>query len=500
MVVTNGICGGNDVAPPSPKTLGPKSESAIFLMEIRQVGDRLNALRGESESHELYDLKNPLDVDAPAAIRSSFVKALTVTSAPSQYIAGSERVNITSGQIFNLDQYVFSPVEPTNTPRMPESLNTLLPRKVLTGLDVQFPGINEPHTMDVSKYLKNRLPSGVVDTIKKNGAEFFLVNSTPEELAAYYKARGFDRCTIFNSPSSTKFYVLSNQLTGEKKVVVSGINSQARLEHQLLQFYFSGVDVENAVTAIGKVDDVKSSSLQQLRAQLNNVKADCKILYIGSRWWVMEAIGNNENGLKGANEGEGYKMLKPETHKFGALVYDLAYLDKNKTAVAAIKMPNGELAGDVVKAFIEAGFHKVVMCGAGGRISGDAAIGEYILVKCSNYKGEDVRFREKATILDVSGSMYVNMNSKSNVTVNSPLIETKSWLKEQKDGASGSVDVETAHIFKAVNQSDREITIVPGMFVSDVVGEHPLEKKIAGNGAEKHIQDFTVSTLKQLRV
>ena len=34
------------------------------------------------------------------------------------------------------------------------------------------------------------------------------------------------------------------------------------------------------------------------------------------------------------------------------------------------------------------------------------------------------------------------------------------------------------------------VTIIPGIFVSDIVGEHPLEDKISGNGADKHIDEF----------
>ncbi|RSD32539.1 hypothetical protein [Vibrio pectenicida] len=455
----------------------------LLKIEIRQSGDRMHAIRAGFSGKDPYENNQC----------SQIVRSLTTSQAPSRYISVSNQKRIGSGKMHSLGQLTLREIPTSIASNIGEYLEA---KPVLKGTAINLPDNSIDHTMNVSAYLANRLPSGLVDLINKSGAEFFLFNSSDQDIAAHYKNTGFDKCYKISSPTSTRFYVVKNHQTNEDKIVVSGIGSHTRLEHQILQFHFAGVDVAKKLTSIGNIDDLKTSSLTILKSQLDLIQAEDKILYIGARWKVMESIANQEFELSGDNEGEGYKKLNPANHKIGPFIFDSAKLNKRgkSIAVAALRMPNGELSYDAVKTFADSGFTKIIMCGAGGRIIGDAQMGDYIYLTHSSYKDSNVNISSNTNIIIPNDFSHINTASCTNTTVDSPLVETKQWLSQQQEANVGSVDVETAHIFRAVNDSIHPITIVPGMFVSDVVGEHPLEDKISGNGADKYISEFVKIT------
>ncbi|WP_205395155.1 hypothetical protein [Vibrio tetraodonis] len=454
----------------------------LLMMEIRQVGDRMNAIRAAFEDKSPYTANQT----------SQIVRTLTSSDLPSKYLSTDDKKRVGTSKIFSLDQLSLQKVYSAHAenPNNSQKATSLLRNK-----PVKLPSRDVEHTVNIDAYLANRLPSGLVDLISKHGAEFFLFNSSDQDAANHYKSQGFDTCFKVSSPTSTRFYLLKNHQTSETKVIVSGIGSHTRLKHQILQFHFSGIDVTTKLTSIGSIDTLKASSIKRLKSQLAQIQADEKILYIGARWKVMESIANKIYNLSGENEGEGYKKLTPHNHKIGPFTFDEVTITNNgKTvSIAALRMPNGELSYDAVKTFAESGFNKIVMCGAGGRIAGDAQVGDYIHLNHSYYEENAVNL-SNTEVLIPSEFLRINTTACSNTTVDSPLIETKSWLAQQKETKVATVDVETAHIFNAVNDSPCSITIIPGIFVSDIVGEHPLEDKISGNGADKHIDEFVKVT------
>lgn len=460
----------------------------LLKLEIRQAGDRMNAIRAG------FIDKNPYKSNQ----NSNIVQTLTAIQNPSQYISGTDKKSIGSGKVFSLEQLSLQKIETPNA-NVSSIDESRMAKPVLQQLPINLPSTSVEHTVNVEAYLANRLPSGLMDVIRKSGAEFFLFNASDQDIATHYKGKGFDTCYKISSPTSTPFYLLTNHHTKDNKVVVSGIGSYTRLEHQLLQFHFAGIDVGPKITSIGNIDELKSTSLMELKDQLNNIQADEKILYIGARWKVMEAIANQIFHLSGENEGQGYRELNPHHHKIGPFIFDSAILSRNnKTiAVAALRMPNGELSYDAVKAFADCGFSKIVMCGAGGRIAGDAQLGDYLHLNRSYYKDSIIDLSTHQILMPNRFS-HINTTACSNITVNSPLIETQPWLSQQQANQVGSVDVETAHIFRAINDSPHPLKVISGMFISDIVGQHPLEDKISGNGADKYIDDFVKVTWETL--
>ncbi|MFC0139594.1 hypothetical protein ACFFJN_05650 [Erwinia mallotivora] len=93
--------------------------------------------------------------------------------------------------------------------------------------------------------------------------------------------------------------------------------------------------------------------------------------------------------------------------------------------------------------------------------------------------------------------LFENARLTSNVTVDSPLQETQRWLEDNKD--TGNVDVETAHILRALTEARSNVKVLPGLFVSDVVGEHPLEGKISTADAYQKLPEFVTAALRMIR-
>ncbi|WP_353627758.1 hypothetical protein ABNQ24_19165 (plasmid) [Ralstonia pseudosolanacearum] len=63
----------------------------------------------------------------------------------------------------------------------------------------------------------------------------------------------------------------------------------------------------------------------------------------------------------------------------------------------------------------------------------------------------------------------------------------------------GYVNIETAHILRALHESRTPTIVTPGRFGSDVVGAHPLEEKISTDDAYRKRPEFAASVLQSTR-
>ncbi|EEO2383841.1 hypothetical protein G6D77_004546 [Salmonella enterica] len=371
-------------------------------------------------------------------------------------------------------------------------------RNVLEVISLTLPDKNETHTIPTEKYLRNRLSSGALEQAKHHGCEFFCGNSR-EDMLNHYRHRGFDRAISISSNTSTIFDLFTNSSTGESLLVLSGMSSTTRLKHQLLQLHFADVDL-NRVKLLGDIDSLKAKSRADLRNELHQLPSiPNKTLFVGARWQIMEFLGKQIFNIDdSAKEGSGYNKLGVKEHKVADFVFDTATidLDGHPYLVAALRMPNGDLAYDAMKIFLDCGFNQVIMCGAGGRLSGDAQVGDCMLLNRSQYGNESISLAQECIhVPDVK--LFENARLTSNVTVDSPLQETQRWLEDNKD--TGNVDVETAHILRALTEAGPNVKVLPGLFVSDVVGEHPLEGKISTADAYQKLPEFVTAALRMIR-
>lgn len=356
-------------------------------------------------------------------------------------------------------------------------------RSVLKIDDTAF---GREHSMDLPSYLENRVPGEIVELINKNGSDIFFEDEDEDEdeMMSYYSRQGFDTSFKISGPTSTTYHLITSSESGEARLVISNIKSNARFIHNVLQLLHAGANLDY-INVIGSVDEAKRKAATELSHYLERCDITSNdLLYVGSRSPVMRYFS-----LYGGCVTE---------HRISGFIFDSVPVVKDRVYfnVYALRMPNGDLAYDAVKQFINAGVRNVIMCGAGGRIAGNASVGDYLTVTSSTYLDNEIVASDISRLVSISPGGYINNNSVFNVTVDSPLEEDVDW--NEKNKSKGNVDVETFHIFRAIKDSGHTINLVSGLFVSDVLGEHPLDEKINSSGAQKNITSFIKNTEKHI--
>ncbi|WP_455872396.1 anthrax toxin-like adenylyl cyclase domain-containing protein [Serratia proteamaculans] len=347
-------------------------------------------------------------------------------------------------------------------------------------LNIDDAAFGREHSMDLPSYLENRIPGAIVELINKNGSDIFFEDEG--EMMSYYSRQGFDTSFKISGPTSTMYHLITSSESGEARLVISNIKSNARFIHNVLQLLHAGANLDN-INVIGSVEEAKRKAATELSRYLERCDITSNdLLYVGSRTPVMKYFSQY-----------GGRVTE---HRISGFIFDSVPIVKNGAYfnVYALRMPNGDLAYDAVKQFLDAGVRNVIMCGAGGIIAGNASVGDYLTVTESTYLDNKIVASDISKIIAVSPGGYINKDSSLNVTVDSPLEEDVEWNKKNK--SKGNVDVETFHIFKAIKDSNHTIKLVSGLFVSDVLGEHPLDEKINSGGAHKNITSFIKNTEK----
>lgn len=345
-------------------------------------------------------------------------------------------------------------------------------------LNIDDTAFGRQHSLDLPSYLENRIPGSIVELINKNGSDIFFDDEV--EMMDYYYRKGFDNSFKISGPTSTTYYLMTSSENGEARIVISNIKSNARFIHNVLQLLHAGANLDN-INVIGSVDETKRKATIELSHYLDRCDITSNdLLYVGSRTPVMKYFSQY-----------GGRVTE---HRISGFIFDSVPVVKDGVYfnVYALRMPNGDLSYDAVKQFLNAGVRNVIMCGAGGRIAGNASVGDYLTVTTSTYLDNEIVAGDISRIVSISPDGYINDNSALNVTVNSPLEEDVEWNKKNK--SKGNVDVETFHILKAIKDSGHTINLVSGLFVSDVLGDHPLDEKINSGGAHKNITSFIKNT------
>lgn len=142
----------------------------------------------------------------------------------------------------------------------------------------------------------------------------------------------------------------------------------------------------------------------------------------------------------------------------------------------------------------------IVMVGAGGALVKDdehaVRIGDFCSCSKSIRGGDvvDISGLSNVTVWVPESTQNINIHtSGANSTVDSPLEENEHWLNTQRESCN-NVDVETFHILKAIKEHSiknetTNLNVVSGVFVSDIVGLHPLTEKISTDQAWKNMGD-----------
>ena len=113
--------------------------------------------------------------------------------------------------------------------------------------------ISQPHPMPVESYLDNRLSRTVIDLCKQDNNDVEIFIGSNQDLFDFYASQGLDHIGEIESQTSTDFHIFKSPIDDKLTIVASNIGSNARLEHQGLQFKFAGIKVED-VKVRGSVD------------------------------------------------------------------------------------------------------------------------------------------------------------------------------------------------------------------------------------------------------
>ena len=374
----------------------------------------------------------------------------------------------------------------------------------------------KPHTMNVEKYLENRVPHEVLQKVKIAAkfekVEFFL--GSVGEMEAFYQPLKYKGALV--SPTSTQFHLLINPSNPkEYKIILTGFASQTRINHQLLQFKFAGLsqDELEKITIRGTIDAQFGAELNALGESMKEFKGLKKVCMLGMRWLPMALVSKKIHSDTSKGDGSDqyindlYLKLNTKSHTYGSLSYDtvkLKQMDGTDVVIIAFRMPNGDYAGKVTDQLIQSGVESFMLIGAGGSLQQTSGVGGYQMINSSTYGETTLTIPEELKgKLDLDGTAIPSVEG-SNITVDSPLEENQEWLDSAR-GTASSVDVESFHILNSIVKRQQDsrygnLKVIAGLFNSDVVGDHPLEEKISTENAYVHMEEFLGCAISALGV
>jgi hypothetical protein len=393
-------------------------------------------------------------------------------------------------RLHHIEKFRLKPLEPAGADALamplPEALNESRP---LDTLSLHLPGRDEPHTLDIERYLSNRLSTVAVQKVDQLGAEFFFGSNA--ELQAWSAQEGWSVQGLLGSPSSSNFVYL--QRGSEEKVMITGVISQSRLKHQVLQLHFAGIDTTR-LTLRGDMEALQAATLGRLAERLGTLPdVPDKLCFFGARRTVSEKLQQlmADGGLPDA------QLSAPTSCFVDSFAFDhmTLQLPDRELLVIGMRMPSGDLAGGSVSALLNSGVGTLVMCGAGGALRQDLQVGDYIEIDAALRDDDELATDTSARLPAPEGAKRGGVN----ITVDSPLEETQAWLADASTRAD-SVDPECVHVFRAFAQHRAEHPeagprLVAGLFVSDVVGHQPLGEKISSGGAYAELGAFIEGVL-----
>jgi hypothetical protein len=308
-----------------------------------------------------------------------------------------------------------------------------------------------------------------------------------------------------------KYYLFANRENSNLyKIVILGVGNETKLNHLLLQLKLSEVDL-NKIIIRGNIEEALYENQQKLNDIIGNLEGEIDTVFMGNRSLILIEFANRKypNEMRTASnvddaEKIAEKLLKEhhnlKTYEIGDGIYKFSCFElRIMTKIVAIicfRMPNGNLAQIATEAFMKKGVHHFVMLGAGGSLSSLSSVGSYQLINSATHNNKSISFSElNVKKMKVDLSDIPLLENGNNVTLDSPLVETRSWLNKVRNAKLTSVDVETYHIIKGIENSQKfgkkaKIEILAGLFISDVVGDCPLIEKIKTRNTWSHLPKF----------
>ena len=374
--------------------------------------------------------------------------------------------------------------------------------------------ISEPHMIPTEQYLDVRISRTIrilISKVNEHGRNTEIFIGSENQMLLFYSNLGLELIANLKTNSSLKYYLFANRENPNlNKIVILGVGNETKLNHLLLQLKLSKVDL-NKVVIRGNIEDALYENQQKLKDIIENLEGEIDTVFMGNRSLILVEFAKRKypKEMKSAlNETDAEKIAekllqknnKLKTYIIGEGVYKFSYFEwqiRNKNVgIIGCRMPNGSLARIATEAFIKKGIRHFIMLGAGGSLSSLSTVGSYQLINSATHNNNIISLSElnvKKMKLELSDIPL--LENGNNITLDSPLVETRSWLSKVRNIKLTSVDVETYHIIKGFENSQKfgkkaKIEILAGLFISDVVGDCPLIEKIKTRNTWSHLPKF----------
>ena len=372
--------------------------------------------------------------------------------------------------------------------------------------------IKQPHLTPINKYLDIRLSHAIrlmISKVNQQGRNTEIFIGSENQMIHFYSNFGFELIANLNTNSSLQYYLFAKKQNPYfNKIIILGVGNETKLNHLLLQLKFGGIDL-NKVIIRGKIKESFKENQHNLESIINSLEEEIDTVFIGNRSLIIIEFAKkyypNEMRLA-SNENESEtiakKLLKTyhnlKTYKIGEGVFKFSsfeiQLGSKKSLIICFRMPNGNLAQIATEVLINKGIQRLIMLGAGGSLSNLSSVGSYQLINSTNYNNNKILISDlNVKEMNIDLSEIPLFDHGKNITLDSPLLETKNWLNHVKNSKLTCVDVETYHILKGIQNSvktGKYIELLAGLFISDVVGECPLIEKIKSLNTWKYLPKF----------
>lgn len=381
---------------------------------------------------------------------------------------------------------------------------------------IQDFNVKDEHTIPTGSYLDIRLSRTIresIERVNKHGSNTEIFIGSDEDLKEFYQAKGYLFISTLKTKSSNAFYYFENPKDpSDAKVVISKISNESRLIHVLLQLKFSNVNLSK-VQIRGAFEGFSKNNVETFSKYLNDLETKPYLAFIGNMAQVIKdlAIWLYPDQMKNLNEKEVLRkaqiLLKVHDYRGGkvdgifSFGFATVYMNGEKKGIICLTMPNGSFANNVTNLLLNRGVKQLIMVGAGGSLDAKSGVGSYQMITSSIFNNQVITIPQENTII-LKDIPNLKIFQGKNITVESPLVENSTWLKNVTQQRISAVDVETYHIFKAFVDNAFQDTkfIFPGLFISDVVGVDPLEQKIGNNNAWQHLPDLIRSFFKYNKI
>ena len=372
----------------------------------------------------------------------------------------------------------------------------------------------EPHMIPTVQYLDVRISRTIralISKVNEQGRNTEIFIGSENQMLIFYSYLGLQLIANLKTDSSLKYYLFINEENPKlNKIVILGVGNETKLNHLLLQLKLSGVDL-NKIIIRGNIEDALYDNQKKLNDIIENLKGEIDTVFMGNRSLILLEFAKRKypKEMKSAlNENEAEKIAekllkknnKLKTYIIGEGVYKFSHFEWNignkNIGIIGFRMPNGNLASIATEAFIKKGIRHFVMLGAGGSLSPLSPVGTYQLINNATYNNNSISLSElNIKKMKVELSDIPLLENGNNVTLDSPLVETRNWLNKVRHAKLTSVDVETYHIIKGIQNCQKfgkkaKIEILAGLFISDVVGDCPLIEKIKSRNTWAHLPKF----------